>query len=57
MKDYGKTIDDDNLIYVNWGELSLMYPDDLPTLHTSKLGQEVVFNRVMAKLNKNKWIL
>lgn len=55
IKEYSKFMDTKNLVYVSWGRLSLKYPDDIGTMHTSPEGQKVVFNTVLAKLIENKW--
>ena len=43
----------ENLVHVDWGKLSLKYPDDLKTLHTSYLGQIEVYESIMKKLEGN----
>jgi hypothetical protein len=49
-------ISSENLVNVDWGQLSLRYPDDLLTLHTSKDGHIVAQNIVLNKLVENNWI-
>ena len=56
VAEYNKFMDLENLVYVDWGRLSLDYPDDLPSWHTSFEGQKVVFNNVLAKLKENNWV-
>jgi|APCry1669190327_1035288.scaffolds.fasta_scaffold05389_2 hypothetical protein len=46
-------VPNENLVHVDWGELSLKYPDDLKTLHTSYLGQIEVYESIMKKLEGN----
>jgi hypothetical protein len=46
----------ENLVHVDWGKLSLKYPDDLKTLHTSYLGQIEVYESIMKKLEGNEII-
>jgi hypothetical protein len=41
-----------NLVDINWGELSLKYPDDLKSLHTSYEGHIEVYNTIISKLTK-----
>jgi len=41
---------------ISWGQLSLDYPDDLPTWHTNAEGHCVARDKVMAKLKENGWI-
>ena len=42
----------ENLVDISWGKLSLKYPDDLKTLHTSYEGHIEVYNTILSKLNK-----
>jgi hypothetical protein len=53
---YKKFINEENLANVDWGQLSLDYPDDLPSWHTSHLGHVKAFEIVLDKLKENKWI-
>lgn len=53
---YNKFIDKENLVDVNWGQLSLDYPDDLPSWHTSPEGHRRAFEIVVDKLKENTWI-
>lgn len=55
VEEYSKYIDTKNLVHVSWSRLSLDYPDDLPTLHTSPEGHRVAYNQVMNKLISNGW--
>jgi hypothetical protein len=45
-------IPSENLINIDWGHLSLKYPDDLPSLHTSYEGHIEVYNTIISKLTK-----
>ena len=45
-----------NLVNLSWGKLSIDYPDDLPSLHTSSEGHVVAFNIIMAKFKENQWV-
>lgn len=47
-----KYIDEENILKIDWGELSLKYPDDLKSCHTSYEGHIEVFEKIMEKLNK-----
>jgi hypothetical protein len=53
--DFTFYVPDENLCNVDWGKLSLEYPDDLGTLHTSYIGQEIVYKSIKEKLEKNGW--
>jgi hypothetical protein len=53
---YAKYIDRENLVNICWGQLSIDYPDDLPTSHTSAEGHRVARDRVLDKLKDNGWI-
>lgn len=56
VEEYNKFMDVENLVDVDWGKLSIDYPDDLPTFHTNFEGHCVVFNTVLTKLNENNWV-
>ena len=56
VETYSKYIDKTNLVNISWGQLSLDYPDDLPTYHTSAEGHRVAYSKVMDKLKENGWI-
>jgi hypothetical protein len=53
---YAKYIDRENLVNISWGQLSLDYPDDLPSWHTSAEGHQVAYEKVMEKLTENGWV-
>lgn len=40
-----------NKCYIDWGELSKKYPDDIPSLHTSYQGHIEVYNTILKKYN------
>lgn len=47
-----------NRCYVDWGDLSIKYPDDLPSSHTSYEGHLHVYNTILEKLkNENSDLL
>jgi hypothetical protein len=51
---YKKFIDDVNICEVNWGNLSLKYPES--SMHTTKEGHIEVFNTVLKKMKINRWV-
>jgi len=53
---FSSFVPEENLVPVNWGLLSLNYPDDLKTLHTSSEGQKMVYELILKKLKNNNWI-
>lgn len=50
---FNNIIPEENLVEVNWGQLSIDYPDDLPSQHTSYIGHQIVYNKILEKLNIN----
>lgn len=52
---FDNLIDDENLVKVDWFELSTKYPDDVGTMHTSKEGHQVALQAVLDKIDANKW--
>jgi hypothetical protein len=54
--EFKKYIPNENLIHIDWGELSLKYPDEMGSSHTSEIGQKEVFEKILKKI-KNKKIL
>lgn len=52
---YSQTIDLDNLVTVDWGQLSVNYPDKVETYHTSPEGQYIAYESVLSKLQENGW--
>lgn len=56
MEGFSPLISIENLCELNWGTLSLNYPDDLPSLHTSKDGHIEAYNILINKLKDNNWI-
>jgi hypothetical protein len=53
---YSQFIENKNLANVSWGQLSIDYPDDLNTWHTSAEGHVKVSEIILDKLKENKWI-
>jgi hypothetical protein len=56
IEEYSKFIDMTNLVDFSWGQLSLDYPDDLPSWHTSAQGHVKAAEIVMKRLKENGWI-
>lgn len=52
--EFSSYVSEINLVNVDWGLLSTEYPDDLPSLHTSYKGHEIVYNSILNKLNINE---
>ena len=50
-KEFYDYLPQDNIIDVDWGELSIKYPDDLKSLHTSYEGHLQVFKKIKAVLS------
>jgi hypothetical protein len=55
VAEYNKFMDLENLMYLSWGELSILYPDTIPTKHTSPEGHRFAFLLILRKLIENKW--
>lgn len=53
---YSCSIDPKYLLHINWHDLSTMYPDDLPSMHCNHVGQRVVYETVIKKMQENSWI-
>jgi hypothetical protein len=53
--EFTKYVSKENLVNVDWYVLSEKYPDDLKTLHTSDVGQRVVYENVLRKTKQNDW--
>jgi hypothetical protein len=52
--EFEKFIDKENLLDIDWGKISLKYPDDLKSFHTSYEGHIEVYKKIMEKLkNEN----
>lgn len=52
---YSKFMDEENLLWFSWGELSIEFPDDLPSWHTSSKGHIKAHDMVLNKLKENGW--
>ena len=55
--EFKKYIPNENLVWVDWGELSLKYPDELGSYHTSDAGHKIVFETLLKKINLKKEII
>ena len=55
VNEYCKYIDEENLCNLSWGQLSIDYPDDLKTWHTSHYGHKAAATTIMQKLKENMW--
>lgn len=51
-KDFVPYIDEKNMIDISWGQLSIKYPDDLKTLHTSYEGHIEVYKKIIDVIEK-----
>jgi hypothetical protein len=52
---YKKFIDSINICELSWGQLSIDYPDDLPSWHTSAEGHRRAYEIILSKLKENQW--
>jgi hypothetical protein len=50
--EFSSYVPSENLVDIDWGKLSLEYPDDLKSLHTSWEGHVSVYNEIMKKLKR-----
>ena len=48
--EFSEYLPHENLVDIDWGKLSLKYPDDLKSLHTSYEGHIDVYNSIMKKI-------
>ena len=53
VDDLSSYIDKKNMININWGDLSIKYPDDLKSLHTSSEGHKIVYETILKKMVYN----
>jgi len=54
--EFKRYIPRENLIWVDWGELSKKYPDEMGSYHTSEIGHKLVFETIIEKINNTKTI-
>jgi hypothetical protein len=52
---YKKFIDSINICELSWGQLSIDYPDDLPSWHTSAEGHQRAYELILNKIKENNW--
>ena len=55
-KEYAKFIDEENLVELSWGKLSVDYPDEIKSMHSSPEGHKQAYKIILAKLQQNGWI-
>jgi hypothetical protein len=53
--EYSKYMPKENIANVDWGKLSVDYPDDLPTSHTSAIGHKIAADAILKKFEQNGW--
>lgn len=53
---YRELIADENLMYLSWGEITLEYPDNIPSGHADERGHVVAKDMIVHKLKLNGWI-
>jgi hypothetical protein len=51
-EEFSKFVDEKDLLSVDWGQLSLKYPDTIGSLHTSEEGHSVVANALIEKIKE-----
>lgn len=52
---YNNIIDEQYLTHLHWGEITLQYPDNIPSGHADERGHCLAKDIIMEKLIKNKW--
>jgi len=52
IDDFLMLIKKENLLDISWSDLSMKYPDDLKTLHTSYEGHIEVYKKILNKINE-----
>ncbi len=53
---YSKYIAQENLVHVDWMQLSRDHPDSLPSGHTSSHGHVLISQAITKKLQENHWL-
>ena len=51
-EEYANYMDEENLVRLSWGELSVDYPDTIKTMHTSPEGHKEAYNIILTKLKE-----
>ena len=52
---YAEVIDPENLVKLDWGVLSVEYPDTLGSFHTSEQGHVTASEIILDKIKSNTW--
>jgi len=52
---YSEVIDQENLVILDWGKLSIEYPDTIGSLHTSEQGHVMASKIMLDKIKSNTW--
>jgi len=52
---YNNIIDDAYLTFLNWGDITMQYPDNIPSGHADEQGHVLAKDIIMEKLIKNGW--
>lgn len=55
LEQYTDIVLSENMLRLNWGEITLKYPDQIPTGHATEQGHVEVFDSILAKLKINGW--
>ncbi len=55
-KEYAKFMDEENLVELSWGKLSVDYPDEIKSMHSSPEGHKQAHDIVLNKLKENGWM-
>ncbi len=45
----------ENMLHLNWGLITLKYPDQIPSGHATEQGHIEVYDSILAKLKMNGW--
>lgn len=56
MWSYEDTVLEENKMNLNWGELTVKYPDTVGTGHSSPQGHIEAYNMILNKLQENGWV-
>ena len=52
---YKNLVTSENIMTLNWGQLALEFPDQIPSGHADERGHVKAFNLILAKLKMNGW--
>jgi hypothetical protein len=53
---YTDTVIDENKMYLSWGELTMKYPDNVGSGHSSPQGHIEARDMILKKLKENGWV-